>query len=93
MHFRATPILAAALALLATLLFSSGAPAAPSAPLADIRTTPLLDNFNRANENPLSGGGNWAQTDSGICTTGVRSSTFHPARVSQLISYDRGQVF
>lgn len=22
-------------------------------------TTPVLDNFNRANENPLSGGGNW----------------------------------
>jgi len=24
-------------------------------------TTPILDDFNRADENPLSGGGNWAQ--------------------------------
>lgn len=28
--------------------------------MADIRTTGLLDDFNRADENPLSGGGNWA---------------------------------
>lgn len=50
-----TPILAATLALLAMLLFSSGAPAAPSAPLADIRqTTTPLDNFNRANEDPIA---------------------------------------
>ena len=32
--------------------------------MADIRTTGVLDDFNRANETPLSGGGNWSLTDS-----------------------------
>lgn len=31
--------------------------------MADIRTTGLLDDFQRPDENPLSGGGNWSQTD------------------------------
>ncbi len=31
--------------------------------MADIRGTALLDDFNRADEDPLSGGGNWLQTD------------------------------
>lgn len=31
--------------------------------MADIRTTPELDNFIRANENPLSGGGIWGELD------------------------------
>src|SRR5438309_11332522 len=26
-------------------------------------STPILDNFNRADEDPLSGGGNWANLD------------------------------
>lgn len=33
--------------------------------MADIRQNPtFLDDFNRANESPLSGGGNWARLDS-----------------------------
>ncbi|HVE35373.1 MAG TPA: hypothetical protein VNC18_17540 [Gemmatimonadaceae bacterium] len=32
--------------------------------MADIRTTPELTLFPQANENPLSGGGDWAQVDS-----------------------------
>ena len=31
--------------------------------MADIRTTPQLDNFIRADENPLSGGGIWGDLD------------------------------
>lgn len=58
---RTTPILAAALVLAATLLLASAAPAAESAALAVGPTTPILDNFNRADESPLSGGGNWAK--------------------------------
>lgn len=35
--------------------------------MADIRqSTAFLDDFNRADENPLSGGGNWAQTDTAL---------------------------
>lgn len=35
--------------------------------MADIRQNPgFLDDFDRADENPLSGGGNWAQTASGF---------------------------
>jgi RHS repeat-associated protein len=56
---RATPIAAAALALAATLLLASATPATGQAP-------PILDDFNRPNEDPLSGGGNWAQTDAGV---------------------------
>ena len=51
-RFRATPIVAAALALAACVLLASAAPA---------QTPPVLDNFNRPNEDPLSGGGNWAR--------------------------------
>lgn len=37
--------------------------------MPDIRQkTAVLDDFNRAGENPLSGGGNWARTDSGLWT-------------------------
>jgi len=62
MKFPTTPILAAALALAATLLLASAAPAAENAVLAvGGPTTPILDNFNRADESPLSGGGNWAK--------------------------------
>lgn len=34
--------------------------------MADIRTTGVLDDFNRPDESPLSDGGKWSQTDSGI---------------------------
>lgn len=33
--------------------------------MADIRTTPELDDFDR-DEDPLSGGGNWAKVDTGV---------------------------
>ena len=33
--------------------------------MADIRVTSLLDNFDRADEDPLSGGGSWGQLISG----------------------------
>jgi len=78
-RLRTTPILAALLALLAMLIFSSGAPAAPSAPL-DGPTTGILDDFERPNENPLSGGGNWAKLnpasspDLKIVSDGVEST-------------------
>ena len=45
------------------VLLASAAPA---------QTPPLLDNFNRPDEDPLSGGGNWAQTDSGGWPTPMR---------------------
>ncbi len=61
---RTTPILAAALVLAATLL-ASAAPAAKSLAL-DAPTTPILDNFNRPDETPLSGGGNWTGEFSGV---------------------------
>jgi hypothetical protein len=49
-----TPILAAALVFAAFPLLASAAPATKSRTL-DGPTTPVLDNFNRANENPLTG--------------------------------------
>jgi hypothetical protein len=43
--------------------------------MADIRqSTTAKDDFNRADEDPLSGGGNWAQTDSGVFTPMVIKS-------------------
>lgn len=51
-----------ALALATAALLSSAGPASGQTP-------PLLDDFDRPNENPLSGGGNWAQTDSGAWPT------------------------
>ena len=53
-RLRATPIVAAALALAAVMLLASAVPATGQVP-------PNLDNFNRPNEDPLSGGGNWAR--------------------------------
>ena len=61
---RVLSVLAFVLALVAIPVLASGAPAAHRAALADIRTTPLLDDFDRPNENPLSGGGSWAKADS-----------------------------
>jgi RHS repeat-associated protein len=69
-RLRATPIVAAALVLAATLLLVSAAPAAPTALSYDV-----LDDFNRADEDPLSGGGDWAQTDSGTWPTPMRLVT------------------
>ena len=39
--------------------------AAGPASAAQPGSTPIVDNFNRANENPLSGGGNWSALSSG----------------------------
>lgn len=47
--------------LAATLLAVTGSSrAAQSLVLTDAPSTPILDNFNRADENPLSQGGNWS---------------------------------
>jgi peptidoglycan/xylan/chitin deacetylase (PgdA/CDA1 family) len=43
----------------------SGWTAAPAGAATLPGGTPILDNFNRANENPLSGGGNWGALSSG----------------------------
>lgn len=51
--------------------------------MADIRLTGLLDDFNRADENPLSGGGNWAQVD----------STTFPNQMRNLSNLAAGQAF
>jgi len=64
-RLRATPLVAAALALAAAVLLASAAPAIGQVP-------PILDNFNRPDEDPLSGGGNWAQTDLGGWPTPMR---------------------
>jgi RHS repeat-associated protein len=53
-RLRATPTVAAVLTLAAAVLLASAAPATGQVP-------PILDNFNRADEDPLSGGGNWAR--------------------------------
>ena len=60
---RVSSVLAIVLALVAIPVLASGAPAADRAALADIRTTPLLDDFDRPKENPLWGGGSWAKAD------------------------------
>jgi len=43
----------------------SGWTAAPAGAATQPGGTPILDSFNRANENPLSGGGNWSGLSSG----------------------------
>lgn len=50
----------AMIGLAAVLAFSAAAPVG-RAQVAGGPTTPLLDDFERPNENPLSGGGNWAK--------------------------------
>lgn len=60
---RVSSVLAIVLVLAAIPVLASGAPAADRAALGDIRTTPLLDDFDRPDENPLSGGGNWSKAD------------------------------
>lgn len=49
--------------------------------MADIRTTPLLDDCQRANENPLSFGGRWAVTDYGLwpAPMSLSNNTISPA--------------
>ena len=42
----------------------SGWIATPAQAATEPGATPILDNFNRANENPLSGGGNWGAINS-----------------------------
>jgi hypothetical protein len=52
-------------------------------------TTPVLDNFNRANENPLSGGGNWSGSpwDSGTATLPkLQSNAVEDATASYIAS-------
>jgi YD repeat-containing protein len=54
MHQRVASMLLAALAVVSVVTLVQEAQPGASAPLADIRTTPPLDNFNRANENPIA---------------------------------------
>jgi RHS repeat-associated protein len=49
-----------------------GITSAQSAPFAPTQTPPILDTFNRANEDPLSGGGNWARADTGSVWLAMR---------------------
>jgi peptidoglycan/xylan/chitin deacetylase (PgdA/CDA1 family)/N-acetyl-beta-hexosaminidase len=51
------------LLVVAAAFYGWAAGSAGAAPLPG--GTPILDNFNRANENPLSGGGNWSSVFSG----------------------------
>jgi Putative Ig domain len=70
---RGLRLLGLALALAATALFGVGSDptadaqpavsAAPTVALADGPTTPILDDFNRPNEDPLSQGGAWSPLD------------------------------
>jgi YD repeat-containing protein len=57
----ALPPLLAALVLAMLALVAGSVPAAESVLLSE-PTTPLLDDFDRPDENPLSQGGNWAQS-------------------------------
>ena len=54
--------------LLVLALLAAGAlygwAAAPARAATQPGGTPILDNFNRANENPLSGGSNWGAISS-----------------------------
>src|ERR1051325_5982424 len=60
----------------------SGTPA-PAGAATLPGATPILDSFNRANENPLSGGGNWGALSSGgaqlvnnaVASSGTGTST------------------
>lgn len=59
---QATSVMSAMLALVALMFLTSAAPVAKSqAPQGP--TTPILDDFNRPYEDPLSGGGNWARVN------------------------------
>lgn len=51
--------------------------------MADIRqSTDFLDDFQRANENPLSHGGDWGKTDSGPWPTAMVLETLHATHAS-----------
>ena len=67
-RLRVAPVLAIALAAASAALLSSASPATGQVPGGYT----VLDNFNRPDEDPLSGGGNWAQTDSGAWPTPMR---------------------
>lgn len=58
------PILAVTLAFAAVALLASASPVRAQAPTGP--TTPILDDFNRPNENPLSYGGRWTGDYSGL---------------------------
>jgi peptidoglycan/xylan/chitin deacetylase (PgdA/CDA1 family) len=57
--------------------------AGPAGAATQPGSTPILDNFNRANENPLSGGGNWSSLSGGgaqllnnaVASSGTGTST------------------
>jgi peptidoglycan/xylan/chitin deacetylase (PgdA/CDA1 family) len=59
------PRLLIGLVLLVAAAAFFGWAAGPASAAAQPGSTPILDNFNRANENPLSGGGNWSALSSG----------------------------
>lgn len=61
-RLRVAPLATLILVLTSTALLSGAIPALG-------QTAPILDDFNRPDENPLSGGGNWAQTDFGAWPT------------------------
>jgi peptidoglycan/xylan/chitin deacetylase (PgdA/CDA1 family) len=59
------PRLLIGLVLLVAAAAIFGWAAGPASAAAQPGSTPILDNFNRTNENPLSGGGNWSALSSG----------------------------
>ena len=62
---RQKPRLLIGLVLLVAVAAFFGWAAGPAGAATQPGSTPILDNFNRANENPLSGGGNWSGLSSG----------------------------
>lgn len=69
-RLRVAPILAIALSVASAVLLSSAGPATGQTSGG----YPILDSFNRPDEDPLSGNGNWAQTDAGTWPTPMRLS-------------------
>jgi|GEM_PF-2749284 len=61
----ATLLLAVSLTLASSLLVASASPIARAQAVGG-PDMPILDDFNRPDEDPLSGGGNWARTDLGV---------------------------
>lgn len=54
---------------------------------------PILDDFQRPNENPLTGGGNWAQADAGANPLRLLTGVVRPSNVGAAYSYWTRDVF